>query len=307
MSDLFSFTDESVKDIYNVVGFPLGIAVIGYLGTAEGNKSSYIIIEEFFTPLSMEKSQRAGELQMIGRNTPVLQMMGGEGLKFVNCQGMIRGAAAHEKILAFSGLVDKGDPLWFACDKWIRQVIIKNLAYEMHRHHTWYNIRFELWKYEAIDILSYKRTISDLSPFPDFDDGDATTPPFGSTGEEQEKISNPVDKDIDKKDDMLEIKNSEGELLFKVPASNTCRMITISQGMTWEELIKQNYGNMTQDEVLMIVQAIKLYNYQKNGIPGNRYQCEGTSGEMDPVTSFRVCFPNEIIFPGPPEKSFKTK
>jgi len=309
INDLFFFSDDNVKDIYNVQGFPLGIAVIGYLSTKSNPTSSYIMMDGFLSMLPTEKSQRVGELPMIGRNTPVLQMMGGAGLKFVNCQAIIRGPFAHEAVIAFSGLVDKGDPLWFACDKWIRKVIIKNLNADMIKHNTRYNVRFELWKYEAIELLSYVRSIDDLAPFPNLGDDDAITGGgSGGSGEDIEKISNPVDKKVVKNKDMLEIKNSEGDILFKVPASNTCRMVTISQGKTWEELIRQNYGNIiTVDDIILIMQAIKMYNYQKNGIPGTRYQAEGINGLMNPVVSFRVCFPNEIILPGPPEKSFETK
>lgn len=308
MSDLI-FTDDGFRDIYNVQGFPLGIAVVGYLGSgSNNNKAGYIVLDQFRNKLPGEKAQRVGELEMIGRNDPVLQMFGGSGLKFTTCEAVIRGLDAHDKLIQFSGLCDNGQPIWFACDKWLRKVVLQRLSFKMITHNTRYDVTFDLIKYEPIDLLSYTRSIEDLSPFPAFDDGDTEQ----SNKDLIESTGNPSNKTITEKDGYKEIKNSSGEVVYKVPKSNTCKMVTIpktAEGSeeTWESLIYQHYGQVNADDIAILKNIIKSYNHSTNGIYNADFGEDPITGKLKPSKSFSVCFPTEIIIPGPPEKSFETK
>lgn len=307
MSDLI-FTDDAAREIYNVQGFPLGLAIIGYLGSgSKENKAGYIVMEKFRNKLPMRKAQRTGELKMIGRNDPALQMFGGDGLRFDSCEAVINGENAHDTVLQFAGLCDAGNPVWFACDKWLRKVVIIRFDPKMITHNTRYDVTFDLIKFEQIDPLSYARSISDLAPFPSFSDAD-----IEDQKKQLEDTGNPADKKIENKGEYKEIKGSDGTVIYKVPKTNTCRMVTIpktAEGSeeTWESLIYRHYGQVSADDIAILKNVIKSYNYSSSNIYDSDFGEDPITGRLKPIRSFSVCFPTEIILPGPPEKKFAVK
>lgn len=295
------FTGSAIRDIYNVSGFPLGIAVLGYISET-ATKSGYVVIDELYNELPLDKGQRVAEIPIIGRNTPVLQMFGGQGLKFATCYGQFLGPDAHERYLQLAGLCDAGDPIWFACDKWLRKVVISVLRGTMVTHHTHYEIQFDLIKYEDIEILRYMRDVEDLAPFPEYTPGDVQTPGAGDGSGQNDAIgdvgANPGADIGNPKpgEPWKDIKDPNGRTLFRVPTQGTCRMVTLKAGDDWGELIRSNYGGrLTVEDVQLIRTAIKVYNRIEKNIHDSEYNDAG--GILNPAVSFTVCFPTEIVFP----------
>lgn len=292
--------DNDILGDYTVTGFPLGIALLGYMlfDSSVDPSTQYVVFDRPWTPLNISKGQRIGELNMIGRNTPVLQSFGGKGMDFPDFKGTIKQEDAHDVIIRLSGWVDHGAPLYFAVDKWIRKVILVDFKPVMQKYHGWYEFTLYMKKYEAIKPLSYLRAINDLAPTPTFPEGTET-----GTGSTNTGSTNPLDPKNTKGEngDYEEIKNADGELVFKVKKTNKCRMITINEGDTWEDLILANYTPpLTKDDTKFLQMAIICMNSTNS----NSYQV-GADGKMHPTTPFSICFPNELIsYSG---KTYKTR
>jgi hypothetical protein len=202
-----SYTGDYLLD-----NFPKGIAILSYQDSYNANSTIYsgqIVLKNVESPIEFNKGQRLGKMEVIGRNSPVLQSMGGKGLIYPEVKFMLKDenqyeiidSVAHQSILAIAGWCDAGVPLFFMFDKWRRRVVIDSLKFEMMKYHTWYECVMILEKYVPIEPLAYQRKLVDLAPYPELPV--PTNPGSGSTtkktgqGRGEVDITDPSNKPAD--------------------------------------------------------------------------------------------------------------
>lgn len=179
-------------DNINISGFPEGYAILSYSNIYNAEidtlTQGYVILKNVVSPLLAQKGQRVGEIPIIGRNTDVMQSMGGEGLIYPELQFMLHDTdtydivdeVAFQTVTKLAGWCDAGTPLYFAYEKMIRRVLIFKFEFSENRSRHWYDCKMVLKKYVPIDPLAYQRTIVDLAPYPELPYPVDTTPVTGS-------------------------------------------------------------------------------------------------------------------------------
>ncbi len=161
-----------------LTNFPKGIAILSYQDSYNAGSTIYngqIVLTKVESPIEFNKGQRLGELNIIGRNTPVFHAMGGRGLTYPevhfdlkdDSQYDIIDGIAHQNVLAIAGWCDAGVPLFFMFDKWRRRVVNESFKFEEIKYHTWYQCVLVLKKYVPIEPLAYQRKLVDLAPYPE--------------------------------------------------------------------------------------------------------------------------------------------
>lgn len=197
-----------------LTNFPKGIAILSYQDSYNASSTIYsgqIVLKNVESPMEFNKGQRLGKMDIIGRNSPVLHSMGGQGLRYPEVKFMLKDkdtfeiidGVAHQNVLAIAGWCDAGVPLFFLFDKWRRRVVIESFKFEEIKYHTWYECVMVLEKYVPIEPLAYQRKLVDLAPYPELPvptnpgsgDGDATTNPGQGRGEAD--INDPANPPVD--------------------------------------------------------------------------------------------------------------
>lgn len=273
------------EDLVKIGQIPLGIAILGYAPAKRFQTSNYIVITKLHSPVPFYKEQNIAEIDIPGRNTPVLQAMGGRGLKYIPIEFTLHGSTAHDELMTICGWVDAGDPIYFAFDVWVRKILMKNLNFREEKHHTWYTCSSELWKYEPIKTLQYPKDVSALRPIPEIPEqppvsgggtggsgGGGTGGSGGGTEDEWE------DRDLVQY--KAKFKKKDGKV--------NCLPYTIKEGDTWINIIKSAYG-YSGDIAQRIMLFVIDYNVKVNNIKD--YSPFSIVDEVGKT----VCLPKDII------------
>ena len=267
------------EDLARIGQIPPGIAILGYLPAKRFQLSNYIVLTKLHSPVPFYKEQNIAEIDIPGRNTPVLQAMGGRGLKYIPIEFTLYGETAHQDLMTLCGWVDAGDPIYFGFDVWVRKILMKNLNFTEEKHHTWYTCSSELWKYEPLKTLKYPKDVSGLIPIPDIPSaqppgGGGTTPGNGETDKDEWE-------DLIVGEYKAKLKKKDGKV--------DCIPYILKEGDTWLSIITKYYGwsgKIRQE----LIQLIVTYNARK-GI--------GTFDDLifvtEAVRGKTICLPREII------------
>jgi hypothetical protein len=203
--------DTKQTDV-NITGFPRGFAILSYAnaygGYMDSRTTGYIVLKNVMSPLAANKGQRVGEIPIIGRNTDVMQSMGGKGLVYPSIRFLLKDESVYEMVdgvayqtmLKLAGWCDAGEPLFFAYEKMIRRVLIFDYGFTEVKSNHWFDCTLTLKKYVPIEPLMYQRTIVDLAPFPELPE---PLEPGQSGGDDED----------DDEDEEEEEGSGEGEIL----------------------------------------------------------------------------------------------
>jgi hypothetical protein len=277
------------EDLVNIGQIPPGIAILGYLPAKRFQLSNYVVLTKLHSPVPFYKEQNIAEIDIPGRNTPVLQAMGGRGLKYIPIEFTLYGETAHQDLMTLCGWVDAGDPMYFGFDVWVRKILMKNLNFREEKYHNWYICSSELWKYEPLKTLKYPKDVSKLRPIPEIP---ATPPPgTGGGGGTEPGGGNGKEKPITPVDEWENREIGEYKAKFKKKDGRVdCIPYTIKEGDTWANIISSYYGWSSEGGFTqMLMSFIIDYNVKAGNIKW-----------YDPYSIFEevgktICIPKEII------------
>ena len=292
------------EDLVNIGQIPPGIAILGYLPTKRFQLSNYIVLTKLHSPVPFYKEQNIAEIDIPGRNTPVLQAMGGRGLKYIPIEFTLYGETAHQDLMTLCGWVDAGDPMYFGFDVWVRKILMKNLYFTEEKHHTWYTCSSELWKYEPLKTLKYPKDVSGLRPIPEIPPTQPQ-PPGGGGGEEEEKPEDEwciLPNYITPSHKTIKLKKKEKG--GNCPEAVDCVPYTIKPGDNLKEIIALRYNLSYTDPIISsLFAAITYFNVAVGNLPPgardpSNWWIEGFAGRT-------ICLPRTISIEGYGEVNIK--
>jgi hypothetical protein len=304
----------------NLTGFPRGFAILSYSNIYSTNIDSlttgYVVLKNIISPLPAQKGQRIGEIPIIGRNTDVMQSMGGKGLIYPEIQFMLKDdgiydivdGVAHQTMLKIAGWCDAGEPLFFAYEKMIRRVLIFDYEFHENKSDHWYDCKLTLKKYVPIEPLAYQRTIVDLAPFPDLPvPTDPTQPGTGSgggSGSGERDILKPGNTPeesggwkIWKWNDSSTGKTGSISVQLKSDGSVNCTPHTLTEKdleSTIDDLITKYYGAQSGSITASIQYTLMALATTRNGIDLLRLFSNETSLDDIPISKRTICIPRVV-------------
>ncbi len=309
-------------DHVNLTGFPRGFAILStsniYPTDIDSLTAGYVVLKNIISPLPAQKGQRVGEIPIIGRNTDVMQSMGGKGLIYPEIRFMLKDdsiydivdGVAHQTMLKIAGWCDAGEPLFFAYEKMIRRVLIFDYEFHENKSDHWYDCKITLKKYVPIEPLAYQRTIVDLAPFPELPvPTDPTEPGTGSgtgsgSGAGEREILKPGN--TGKKDeewltwewtDRETGKTGSLSVQEKTDGTVNCIPHTLTEEDlegTIDDLVTKYYGPQTRNIASSIGYIITKLAASKNGIGLYELFYGGKSLDDIPISKRTICIPRTV-------------
>lgn len=254
------------EDLVNIGQIPPGIAILGYLPAKRFQLSNYIVLTKLHSPVPFYKEQNIAEIDIPGRNTPVLQAMGGRGLKYIPIEFTLYGETAHQDLMTLCGWVDAGDPMYFGFDVWVRKILMKNLNFREEKYHNWYICSSELWKYEPLKTLKYPKDVSGLRPIPEIPSTQPQPPggqpPGGGGGEEEKKPEDEWETMDMPGYGRVQLKKKDGKV--------DCVPYTIQDKEHIYDIITRFYGIIRSDSLIgPLFHIITRYNIKVGNLPAS--------------------------------------
>lgn len=287
------------EDLVKIGQIPLGIAILGYAPAKRFQTSNYIVITKLHSPVPFYKEQNIAEIDIPGRNTPVLQAMGGRGLKYIPIEFTLHGSTAHDELMTICGWVDAGDPIYFAFDVWVRKILMKNLVFREEKYHNWYTCSSELWKYEPIKTLQYPKDVSALRPIPEIPEQPQPPISGGGTGGEEQKPEDEwwcvLPDYITPRQNIIKFKKKDKN--GKCPDAIDCVPYTIKAGDNLKEIIALRYNlSYTDTLISSLFAAITYFNVAVGNLPPGAQ--DPTKWWIEGFTGKTICLPRTINIDG---------
>jgi len=300
----------------NLTGFPRGFAILSYSNaynaTLDSLTSGYVVLRNVISPLPAQKGQRVGEIPIIGRNTDVMQSMGGKGLIYPEIQFMLKDdniydivdGVAHQTMLKIAGWCDAGEPLFFAYEKMIRRVLIFDYEFHENKSNHWYDCKLTLKKYVPIEPLAYQRTLVDLAPYPELPVPiDPTEPGEGSgegsgSGDGEREILDPITKPEETGGwKIWKTSNGTVSAQLKTDGSVNCIPHTLTEEDLEGEirdLVTKYYGSVDQNTSASIAYVVMALARANNGLNLHDLFYQGKSLDDIPPSKRTICIPRVV-------------